>query len=329
MPSPEFSLPYGQEPSDQEQFFIPEVPTHAAAVAIINDEQKVLLMKRVDYGNGHGNDWVFPGGATDLGETIDQTAYREVYEESGIELDLEKNKLFPLASYITSPDAFGVKHDLIIYITKYNADQPSPYIASPAEMTDFGWFDPQEAIKKATNGEMKILPTGIFAIQRTEEYLSNQHLKQYGEVLMGGTFDRLHAGHIALLEKAFETGDYVYIGVTTDAYIAKSGKQFKGKIQPYQERLATLRNYLDSQYGLNRAITLPLEDVAGSKALDPKLGALVVSEETAQTGGIFINNLRAKYGSPPIDTVIVSLKRDESGIISSTRLRQFEEEVQN
>lgn len=78
---------------------VPEIPLRAAAVALVNPEKKILLMKRVDYGSGHGSDWVYPGGAVDPGESLDQTARREILEEAGIVLDQEKNRLFPLANY--------------------------------------------------------------------------------------------------------------------------------------------------------------------------------------------------------------------------------------
>ena len=147
----------------------------------------MLLIRRVDYGGNHGNDWVYPGGAVDPGESLDQTARREVLEEAGIVLDKERNKLFPLANYITAPDAFGTNHDLIIYVTRYHLDQPTPYIASPNEMTEWGWFDPHTVIIEANQGKMKVLPSGVFAIQRIKEYLSQEKTRTYGEVLMGGT----------------------------------------------------------------------------------------------------------------------------------------------
>jgi len=34
---------------------------------------------------------------------------------------------------------------------------------------------------------MKVLPSGVFAIQRIKEYLSQEKTRTYGEVLMGGT----------------------------------------------------------------------------------------------------------------------------------------------
>lgn len=313
---------FKQRLPSREQRYAAETIERASAVAIINNENKVLLMKRVNYGNDYGEDWVYPGGAVDGVETFDTAARREAFEEAGIILAPERNKLFPLANYITEPDAFSVKHDLMVYVTRYHADQPSPHVASPDEMTDLGWFDPQEALEKAKTGEMKILPSGIFAIQRVKEYLSSEKTRQYGEVLMGGTFDRLHEGHKQLLAKAFEVGDYVYIGLTTDDYIAKSGKVLKEKVQQYEERLYRLRRYLEQQGVLNRVIILPLGDTAGPKALDPKLEAIIVSEETRR-GGEYVNNLRSQHGIPPMDTVVVPLLIDESGqAISSSRFRQ-------
>ncbi len=289
----------------------------AAAVAILSPDGKVLLGHRV---LEHGNDWVYPGGAVDQNETLAVAARREVREEAGIALDSERNKLFPLANYITAPDVFGIKHDLLVYVTHYQADQPQPIVASPNEITEWGWFDPQNVLNEAVNGNMKVSSSGIFAIQRAKEYLSSEHTRTYGEVLMGGTFDRLHAGHQQLLKRAFEVGDYVFIGLTTDAYIQRSGKFLKEMVTPYEERIFNLRRYLEEQGVLNRVIILPLEDTAGPKALDPKLEAIIISEETRE-GGTYVNNQRIRAGVSPMSVVVVPILNDEKGVISSSRLR--------
>ncbi len=44
------------------------------------------------------------------------------------------------------------------------------------------------------------------------------------KVITYGTFDLLHAGHIKLLERARELGDYLIVGVTTDQYDETRGK---------------------------------------------------------------------------------------------------------
>jgi pantetheine-phosphate adenylyltransferase len=293
----------------------------AAVVAIVNSDNEVLLMKRVQM---DGEDWVYPGGKVETDETYDAAARREVEEEAGIALDENLNPLFPLANYVTAPDAYGIQHDLLVYITKYHLDQPLPKVASPEEMTDLGWFNPLAVLEEVAQGRMTILQSGLFAIQRVHEYLSPEKNRTYGEVLMGGTFDRLHVGHKQLLQKAFEVGDYVYIGLTTDEYVNKSSKHLKQLVKPYEERLYVLRSYLHEQGALNRAIILPLSDTAGPKALDPRLEALIVSEET-QAGGEYVNNLRLKHNVEPMEVVVVPLITDETQqVISSTRIRKQE-----
>jgi pantetheine-phosphate adenylyltransferase len=52
--------------------------------------------------------------------------------------------------------------------------------------------------------------------------------KRFDLVATGGTFDEIHAGHLALLSKAFELGKTVIIGITSDEFAIKR----KGKHQP-------------------------------------------------------------------------------------------------
>lgn len=59
------------------------------------------------------------------------------------------------------------------------------------------------------------------------------------KVITYGTFDLLHHGHIRLLERAKELGDYLIVGVTSDDY-----DKMRGKInvqQSLSERAAAVR----------------------------------------------------------------------------------------
>lgn len=54
------------------------------AAAIVTDQHgRVLLQRRTDSGN-----WALPGGAMDIGETLQQCAIREVKEETGLDIEI-------------------------------------------------------------------------------------------------------------------------------------------------------------------------------------------------------------------------------------------------
>jgi len=49
-------------------------------------------------------------------------------------------------------------------------------------------------------------------------------MKSFDLVAMGGTFDVVHSGHIALLDKAFSISSKVIIGLSSDQLAKKRGK---------------------------------------------------------------------------------------------------------
>ena len=57
-------------------------------------------------------------------------------------------------------------------------------------------------------------------------------------VIVSGGFDPLHSGHIAYLQAARNLGDYLVVGVNSDAWlICKKGRAF----MPLKERMAVVR----------------------------------------------------------------------------------------
>lgn len=54
-------------------------------VAVINEKNEILLSKRGDFGT-----WALPGGRVDSGELIQDCAIREVFEETGLEVKIER-----------------------------------------------------------------------------------------------------------------------------------------------------------------------------------------------------------------------------------------------
>jgi len=140
-------------------------------------------------------------------------------------------------------------------------------------------------------------------------------------VATGGTFDHIHAGHRRLLEKSFEVGERVIIGLTSDEFVAKVGKK---PDLGYDAREAQLRDYIEKSFpGRNYAIS-KLYDYFGPGIAEADVQALVTSPETAQRLSL-ANNLRAESGFPPLALVTVDWIAAEDGRpISSTRIRSGE-----
>jgi pantetheine-phosphate adenylyltransferase len=147
-------------------------------------------------------------------------------------------------------------------------------------------------------------------------------MKKYQKVAVGGTFDELHRGHKALLGKAFEVGDKVVIGLSSDEFVRKMGKPHK--TASYVERRRELEAYLAENGLAGRAEIVPLNDPFGLTIKVSCLDALVVSKETSKTAKA-INETRRKAGLTPLDIVAVDMIEAENNTpISTTRIRSGE-----
>jgi pantetheine-phosphate adenylyltransferase len=139
---------------------------------------------------------------------------------------------------------------------------------------------------------------------------------------MGGTFDILHSGHKALLQRALEVGDIVLIGLTTDVRASKNRN--KTQINPYNIRLVNLQNLLKSMKSLDKFRIVPLENDWGPSVIDDDFEAIIVSDETKSTAQK-INKIRLADGKTELEIVVVPMIRAQDGNrISSSRIRNKE-----
>jgi pantetheine-phosphate adenylyltransferase len=119
-----------------------------------------------------------------------------------------------------------------------------------------------------------------------------------------------------LLEKAFQVGEQVLIGVTSDEF----GGQ-KGEIEPCNIRMNNLNALLE---GHSNFIIARLEEHYGPTVEDESIEAIVVSPETEPTARE-INQIRREKGMKPLDIVQIGMVLAEDGKpISSTRIRMGE-----
>jgi len=141
-------------------------------------------------------------------------------------------------------------------------------------------------------------------------------------VLVGGTFDEFHKGHRALIMKAFEVGERVMIGLSSDQLARELRKNHE--VATYEERLKELRDFLKRQRVFDRAKIVPLDTPYGITLSTTIAEALVVSKETEPVG-ITINKKREASGLKPLELVVIGMVPAEDYVpISSTRIRHGE-----
>ena len=145
--------------------------------------------------------------------------------------------------------------------------------------------------------------------------------KRFPVVATGGTFDEIHVGHLALLSRAFQVGEKVIIGVSTDQFAKKRGKKLN---HDFKQRVSILMETIANEFGSVDYEIARLDADFGPAVTSGAVGALVASTDT-QAKGTILNEMRARLGLKPVVVIAVELVKAEDGSpISSTRIRSGE-----
>lgn len=108
-----------------------------ACGCIIIENGKVLLIKQT---TGH---WGFPKGHMEEGETEEETALREVKEETNLDVEIDKNKKYTV-EYTTDK---GKDKIVTLFLAKKKSGELKP---QECEISKLEWLEFNEALETLT-----------------------------------------------------------------------------------------------------------------------------------------------------------------------------------
>lgn len=231
--------------------------------------------------------------------------------------------------------------------TVSNCPFPTPQSLSHSPevvLTDFPLQDPGQShqvtqcLQKYTGDcyicsprlQSVLLHPQLMRLQDGEEGLKEHEekpepLETYSDVVVGGTFDRMHGAHKTLLDiSCLLASRRLVIGVCDKVMLKK--KVLKELIEPFSLRVQKLQEFLQDTKPSLQVDIVPLDDPFGVSVVDPLLECIVVSEETRK-GGEAVNKKRIENGLPALVLHEIQLLKDshhtetEEEKISSSSLR--------
>lgn len=120
-----------------------------SAVVLLNEKKELLLQLRSDT-----KDWGLPGGGMELGETFEETAERELFEETG----LKTNRLELLSLLSGKELYYKFPHGDEIYnaTAVFKATEVTGSLKMDSESLDLVFF-PLDSLPKLNNTTYRIL----------------------------------------------------------------------------------------------------------------------------------------------------------------------------
>ncbi len=117
----------------------------AAKALIVNDKGEVLILREPEKDNLGSQDGLYGlvGGRIDSNESYDQALHREVFEETGLKVEI----LRPIYVGEWYPVINGKKHHIIAVFSVCRAKSTDVKLSK--EHDDYKWVQPEEAAKFA------------------------------------------------------------------------------------------------------------------------------------------------------------------------------------
>lgn len=135
----------------------------AMKAVIVNDGKVLVLREAPTYGEGtNRGKYHLPGGRVEKGENIFDALKREVFEETGLEVEIE----YPIYVGEWHPVIRGVQHQIM---GVFNVCKPKKVkVVLSTEHDDYQWVDP------ANHSAFNILSPDCLAIDRYAEWQNSK-----------------------------------------------------------------------------------------------------------------------------------------------------------
>ena len=135
----------------------------AVAAAVRNAQGELLLIKRSDNGL-----WALPGGGQDIGESVVQAARREVYEETGVDVEITGlSGIYSDPRHVIAYDDGEVRQEFSLC---FHAKPVSGEPRSSSESSEARWVSPDSL------QNLKIHPSMQLRINHALEQESQPYL---------------------------------------------------------------------------------------------------------------------------------------------------------
>jgi 8-oxo-dGTP diphosphatase len=179
--------------------------------AVIIKNGKIVLIKRKK-GPFKGY-YALPGGYVERGEDIKTALVKEAKEETGLLV-----KPVMMVGIYDDPDRDERGNVTVAHLCRMVKGK----LAAGSDSEDVGFFDIDKLPSRLAFDHRKIIEDGA----RLNE-------KKGVKVLVGGTFNIVHPGHVYFLLKARELGDELVVVVANDKTVLKNKKQllFPAKVR--------------------------------------------------------------------------------------------------
>ena len=112
---------------------------HVNQKALIYKDGKILLIQYPQGDKKVSGKWDMPGGRLNEGEVVIEGLHREVLEEIGVEIVVEKILVTGLYKYLS-----GTQKAFFVIYQASLVDENKPFIFEEAEVGDARWFETKE-----------------------------------------------------------------------------------------------------------------------------------------------------------------------------------------